>query len=41
MGLTVKTVARLMRRRKRGRYLDRNGLHLQVLTATNSSWLQR
>lgn len=38
MGLTVKRVARLT---KPGRYLDNLGLYLQVISATNRSWLLR
>jgi len=38
MGLTVKKLARLT---KPGRYLDSNGLYLQVISPTNRSWLLR
>jgi integrase len=38
MALTVKRVARLTRP---GRYLDSAGLYLQVISATNRSWLLR
>ena len=38
MTLTVKRVARLT---QPGRYLDSAGLYLQVITATNRSWLLR
>ena len=38
MGLTVRRVARL---KEPGRYLDSNGLYLQVLSASNRSWLLR
>jgi integrase len=38
MALTVKAVARLV---EPGRYLDEHGLYLQVLSATNRSWLLR
>jgi hypothetical protein len=41
MGSTVKKVARLTRQGKRGRYLDRDGLYLQVLSATNASYILR
>ena len=38
MPLTVKRVAKL---RDAGRYLDGNGLYLQVLSPSNRSWLLR
>src|SRR5262249_30148960 len=38
MSLTVKKIARL---RERGRYLDADGLYLQVMSARNRSWLLR
>ena len=38
IGLTVKRVARLT---KPARYLDSLGLYLQVISATNRSWLLR
>jgi hypothetical protein len=38
MALTLKRVAKL---RGRGRYLDSNGLYLQVLGPSNRSWLLR
>ena len=38
MGLTIKRVVRLT---KPGRYLDSNGLYLQVTSPTNRSWLLR
>ena len=38
MSLTVKGIAKL---RERGRYLDEHGLYLQVMSATNRSWLLR
>jgi Phage integrase central domain/Arm DNA-binding domain len=38
MPLTVKRIAKL---RDRGRYLDANGLYLQVESPTNRSWLLR
>jgi integrase len=38
MPLTVKGIAKL---KERGRYLDEHGLYLQVLSATNRSWLLR
>jgi hypothetical protein len=41
MGLTVKDVARLTRQGKRGRFLDRDGLYLQVLSARNASYILR
>ncbi len=38
MGLTIKRIAKLT---KRGRYFDEKGLYLQVISATNRSWLFR
>jgi integrase len=38
MALTVKAIARLV---EPGRYLDAHGLYMQVLSATNRSWLLR
>lgn len=38
MALTVKTVPKL---REPGRYLDANGLYVQVISPTNRSWLLR
>ena len=38
MGLTVKQIEGL---KESGRYLDERGLYLQVMSATNRSWLLR
>jgi hypothetical protein len=38
VSLTVKGIAKL---RERGRYLDEHGLYLQVMSASNRSWLLR
>jgi integrase len=41
MGLTVKSVRALIAKGEKGRHLDANGLYLQILSPTNSSWLYR